>query len=683
MLDGPAEHGFDRSFLALRGIQASPYAFFSDGSLVGSADDLIFWQAGDYGDTAMSKSGIGLPDWNTRNVGPVLLERAIEFIESHHSEHAADEERTPFFLYLNNQAVHSHWKPPISIGDRPILGSSGLSSRADMLIEIDAILDQIIGTLDSRDLLDDTLIIFTSDNGGMFVHKEHNSGHFVSGGFRGDKGTIYEGGHRVPLIIKWGRQSFGTSSLPPGSTIDAFVGVHDLYATLADLTGTRLAAGEGLDSLSLLPILMGEQSAGPRRAMVHEADAPEDFNPDGITGRHFAYRSGKYKLIFDSTEEPLELYDLDADPAETTNLIDRQQYRDRVALMREELDAVLSSERTAPLPDSNEQPVVTISEPLDGSSFSLGETVQFRASASDAEDGTLDESIVWSSDIDGIFGYGPLVSASAMTLGEHRVTASVTDSAGSKASRSIVIAIVDAISNQPPIVSITTPTHGVAVPQGAPIEFSANASDAEDGPIGVFITWSSSIDGVLGTGDRITLSTLSPGSHTISAQVTDSAGATQSDSITITVSAPTNAPPSVSIESPSDGASFVQGSSVDLKARSSDPEDGSVDASIEWMSSIEGALGNGASIAVSTLSVGTHTITASVTDSAGATGSDSISISVLDAAPSTPDDGSSASPGSGGGTLGLIDLLWMVPSMLVHVRRRRVARGKALAGTDQ
>jgi arylsulfatase A-like enzyme len=565
MSDGPAEHGFDRSFLALRGIQNSPYAFFSDGYLAGSADDLIFWQSGDYGDTEINKNGIGLPNWNTRNVGPVLLERAIDFIESHLSEQAAGTGEAPFFLYLNTQAVHSPEKPAFSIGDRPVLGGSGLTLRTDLLIEIDAILDQIIGTLDSRGLLDDTLIIFSSDNGGLRVHKEVQSGHFVSGSFRGDKGTIYEGGHRVPLIIKWGSQAFGTSSLPPGSAIDALVGVHDLYATIAELTGTTMSAGEGLDSLSLLPILMGKQSTGPRRTMVHEADAPERLNPDGITGRHFAYRSGNYKLIFDDTKAPLELYDLDADPAESTNLIGRQEHRDRVALMREKFKAVRSGERTAPLPDSNEHPVVRIVEPQDGSSFSFEETVQFLASA----------------------------------------------------------------------------------------------SDAEDGPISASIAWSSSIDGAFGTGDSVTSSTLSPGSHTISAQVTDSAGATQSDSITITVSAQFNATPSVSIESPSDGASFVQGSSVDFRARSSDPEDGSVDSSIEWTSSIDGVLGSGASMAVSTLTIGTHTITASATDSEGATGSTMIRVTVSDATPS------------------------FAPLMLLQARRRRALLSKVIAGLDQ
>ena len=475
----------------------------------------------------------------------------------------------------------------------------------------------MLTTLDELQLTDNTLVVFTSDNGGLRLPQEESRGHFVSGGFRGDKGTIYEGGHRVPLIIRMGSRFRGISSLTQGSAIDSLVGIHDLYATIAELTGVPMSAGEGLDSLSFLPVLAGQRATGPRQAMVHEANAPDSQDPDGgITGRHFAYRSGQYKLVFDSSDTPLELYDLETDPAESANLIGRGEHRDRVARMREEFEAVLSSARTAPLTDGNEQPTVEINEPQDGSAFSLGETIQFRASASDAEDGALDDSIVWNSDIDGNLGNGPLLSVSALTVGEHRISASVTDSAGSTGSSSIVVAIAAATANRLPVVSITMPADGVTVAQGASVEFSATASDAEDGPLDDSITWSSSIDGALGTGSTITSSTLSPGGHTISAQVTDSAGVTRSDSITITVSAQANAPPSVSIESPSDGSSFTQGSSVDLRARSSDPEDGSVDASIEWTSSIDGVLGGGASIAISTLSVGTHTITASATDSA-------------------------------------------------------------------
>jgi arylsulfatase A-like enzyme len=99
MSEGPLEIGFDRSFIALRGIQASPYAFFEDDRLLGDANSMIQWNAGDYGDTEIAREGIGLPSWNTRAVGPTLVEKAVNFIDAHHQENVDNGTSQPFFLY--------------------------------------------------------------------------------------------------------------------------------------------------------------------------------------------------------------------------------------------------------------------------------------------------------------------------------------------------------------------------------------------------------------------------------------------------------------------------------------------------------------------------------------------------------------------------------------------------------
>ena len=144
----------------------------------------------------------------------------------------------PFFMFLSTEAVHNPHKPPAAIGDRFVRGTTGLGARTDMLVEIDAVVDALLQKLEQLGILQDTLIIFTSDNGGVSSAVERNAGHQTTGGFRGDKGSIYEGGHRVPLIMKWGQQAFGTSPLPRGTRIGALVGAQDLYATLAELTET-------------------------------------------------------------------------------------------------------------------------------------------------------------------------------------------------------------------------------------------------------------------------------------------------------------------------------------------------------------------------------------------------------------------------------------------------------------
>ncbi len=342
MVQGPQEQGFDYSFVAMRGIQDGPYAFFRNDALAGDVSQLLVWQPGDYGDTRILSRGIGLPDWNTRTVGPTLLSKARNFIEQSANQPA------PFFLVLSAEAAHDPYKPPAKIGGRKVDGASGLSARGDMLVELDAIVEQIIGKLEQLDILRDTLIIFTSDNGGVRLGAEQNAGHETSGGLRGDKGTIYEGGHRVPLIVKWGDGAFGSSPLPPGTAIDALVGIQDLYATLAALTGVPLPIDQARDSFNLLPLLMGETTA-IRDHMVLEADSPEDNASDGgISGRHFAYRSGRWKLVFNSSRKPVGLYDLQLDPFETTNLKSQPVQSARVAEMKTGLETALASDRTAP-----------------------------------------------------------------------------------------------------------------------------------------------------------------------------------------------------------------------------------------------------------------------------------------------------------------------------------------------
>ena len=342
MVNGPGSQGFDYSFVAMRGIQAGPYAFFENDRLHGDPSALITWQVGNYGDTRIVNEGIGLPSWNTRQVGPTLLSKAVEFLDAHQQSAPTP---GPFFMYFSTEAVHDPRKPPVSIDGRPVLGTTGLGVRTDMLVEIDAVVDALLRKLEQLGMLQDTLIIFTSDNGGTRVAVEQNAGHQTAGGFRGDKGSIYEGGHRVPLIMKWGPQAFGTSPLQQGTRIGALVGAQDVYATLADLTDTPLADDQGRDSFSILPALMG-QATEVRSSMVQEADFDA---PDGsVPGGEFAYRSGAWKLIFNINRMPASLYNLASDPFETTNLLSRPEQSARVAAMRAGFESALTGARTAP-----------------------------------------------------------------------------------------------------------------------------------------------------------------------------------------------------------------------------------------------------------------------------------------------------------------------------------------------
>ena len=187
---------------------------------------------------------------------------------------------------------------------------------------------------------------------------------------------------------------------------------------------------------------------------------------------------------------------------------------------------------------------------------------------------------------------------------------------------------VNTAGNTAPSVNITAPTNGSSFTTGTSVSFSGTASDTEDGDLTGSLSWSSSLDGAIGSGGSFSTSGLSEGSHTITASVTDSGSLSGSDAITVTITPPANNAPSVSITAPSDGSSFVDGTSVSFTGTASDTEDGDLTASLSWSSNLDGAIGTGGSFSTSSLSVGSHTITASVTDSGSLSGSDSVSLTI-------------------------------------------------------
>lgn len=193
--------------------------------------------------------------------------------------------------------------------------------------------------------------------------------------------------------------------------------------------------------------------------------------------------------------------------------------------------------------------------------------------------------------------------------------------------------------NQAPDVLISQPASGTIFSSGTAIDFVATADDPEDGDLAGSLTWSSNVDGPIGTGGNIS-ATLSDGEHTITASVVDSGGLPDSDSVDIIVEAPvgsTNSPPVVTINAPSEGTHFDSGNKISFEGSALDDEDGNISGNILWTSSIDGQFGSGASFTTrgrTSLSDGDHVITAVATDSGGAVGSVFVNISVGAGAPS-------------------------------------------------
>jgi hypothetical protein len=271
--------------------------------------------------------------------------------------------------------------------------------------------------------------------------------------------------------------------------------------------------------------------------------------------------------------------------------------------------------------------VVAITAPADGANVAPGATVVFSATATDAESGNLASQIQWTSSRDGALGTGASISRANLSAGTHTITARVTDGGGA-----VGQATISLNAGSPPTVTILTPAPGLVAFQNDPIGFSATADDAQDGNLSAQIQWSSSLDGALGTGSSILVSTLRIGTHVISAAVTDASGITTTSQVTVRVRGP-NVAPVVTVSAPANGGSLPAGSTVNLVATASDDFDGDVTSQIQWSSSRDGAIPGSGGARTVVLSEGAHTLTARVVDSDGAEGSSAVSFTVTATAP--------------------------------------------------
>jgi len=230
----------------------------------------------------------------------IITEHTIDFIEAQ-----ADE---PFFVYVAFTSPHlPHCTAP------EFRGTSGMGNYGDFMAETDHRVGQVLEALERCGLARNTLVVLTSDNGPENNYKDWSRlyAHESSGGYRGGKRDVYEGGHRVPFLVRWpGVVAAGRRSEEP-------VGQVDLLATVAEIVGVELEQNQAEDSFSFLPVLRGESFPSPlREPLVHHGRG------------QFAIRDGRWKLVFDKHPStpgapgpPAELYDLDADPGETTNVL--------------------------------------------------------------------------------------------------------------------------------------------------------------------------------------------------------------------------------------------------------------------------------------------------------------------------------------------------------------------------
>jgi arylsulfatase A-like enzyme len=347
---GPLEVGFDQCFIIPATGDRTPCVFIVDHRVrnYDPKDPITV----DYQDCIPGHSnlvaGIGRIGamsggkaalWKDEEIGDTLAARAVSFIEQNKA--------APFFLYLATHDIHVPRMPAARFR-----GSSHAGPRGDVIQEFDGCVGEVVHTLDRLKLAAHTLLIVSSDNGGVLDHGDtverdrdvkSNNGHAFNGPLRGTKGTAYEGGTRVPLIARWpGRIKPGTS--------DDLVCLVDTLATCAALTGQPLPAEAGPDSFNLLPILLGQKRDKPVRDHLIEHS------------QRMGVRLGQWKLIIPMSAKKLgkgpaantqpELYNLADDIGETDNVA--KKYPDKV----KEMTALLEQVRTkgSSRPDAQLQP---------------------------------------------------------------------------------------------------------------------------------------------------------------------------------------------------------------------------------------------------------------------------------------------------------------------------------------
>ncbi len=339
--NGPVDVGFDTFFGISASLDMPPYVFVQDRIPTEIATV----------EKAFHRPGPSGTEFEAVDVLPKITERTVEIIQ----EQGKKEKKSPFFIYFPLNAPHT----PI-VPSKEWKGKSGINDYGDFTMQVDSTVGQVLDALDSAGLADNTLIIFTTDNGcspqADFPTLEA-AGHHPSYIYRGHKADIFEGGHRVPFLVRW------PGKIEPGTKSDQMIGQFDLIATAAEIVGGEIPDDAGEDSVSFLPALLGNKET-IRTSLISQS----------INGS-FAIRDGNWKLALCpgsggwsnprpgrvdlSQLPPVQLFDLSADPGEENNLA--AAHPDRVTTMREALEKAVNEGRTTPGPKlENDVPVKII-----------------------------------------------------------------------------------------------------------------------------------------------------------------------------------------------------------------------------------------------------------------------------------------------------------------------------------
>lgn len=336
--NGPDINGFDGYYAHCGSLDMPPYVWVDTGRItaVPKREEGVTREQDPYG---WYRRGPISPDFKIEQVLPHLFEKTITHIKNRATDARNGK---PFFLYLALPAPHT---PIVPVP--PFKDASGINPYADFVMQVDHHMGELLTTLKQTNIDANTLVFFTSDNGcspqaNFEVLKEHS--HDPSAGFRGHKADIYEGGHRVPFLVRW------PSGIEGGQTTRALTCLTDIYSTMRELTGQPTENVGGEDSFSLMPAFQGKENTGRDILVSHSI------------GGSFAIRQGDWKLCLSGGSggwsapkepeakaknlPPMQLYDLKQDRGERNNLLDK--HPDQVQEMLLLLNQLILDGRSTP-----------------------------------------------------------------------------------------------------------------------------------------------------------------------------------------------------------------------------------------------------------------------------------------------------------------------------------------------
>jgi arylsulfatase A-like enzyme len=338
--NGPIDIGFDEAFFILASLDMPPYLYLENNRSISIPTVNKFFVHNEY--NHYHRTGAAAKDFEASECLATWAGKSKSYIKRRTA--ARKNDGKPFFLYLSLTSPHT----PNAPGKKFAGKYPQYSSYADVIAETDWVVQEVLSQLKESGADKDTIVMFTSDNGFapyVKIPKMKAAGYKPSGKWRGSKANIYEGGHRVPFIVRWPGKTV------PGTTCDKTICTTDFYATFADIAGFSESIPDNAaeDSFSFIKSLQGGKD--PRRPFtIHHS----------ISGK-FAIRQGDWKLILDTgngggwndptagvetTAKLVQLYNLKTDPCETENL--ELQYPERIDTMVDTLAKAIHDGRTTP-----------------------------------------------------------------------------------------------------------------------------------------------------------------------------------------------------------------------------------------------------------------------------------------------------------------------------------------------